>query len=193
MKKSLYGSRQAAANWFDNFKTVLEYEGLKKSGSMSFCNKQFYCGFLRWLFLCTSQTQRYNWWIIENLSKTFKLTDEGGVQYYPGTNYRKYPNQTIIMSQSEINDKILNRLYICDESRMHDTPANVILTKDEDGNGRKQRWHYCAVIVQIYYLAGTTRPNIIFPVHQCVKYSRDQNNPMKICQKDWTLFKEDRR
>ena len=38
------------------------------------------------------------------------------------------------MSQPEIMDKILHSLGTCDESKIHDTPENVILTKDEDKN-----------------------------------------------------------
>ena len=53
---------------------------------------------------------------------------------------------------------------------MHDTPENVVLKKDEDGNGRKKEWKYLSVIGQINYLSGTTIPDIIFAVHQCAKY-----------------------
>ena len=56
---------------------------------------------------------------------------------------------------------------------MHDAPANVILTKDEDGNGRKQEYHYCSVICQIKYIYGRTKPDIHFYVHQYAKYSID--------------------
>ena len=92
---------------------------------------------------------------------------------YLGMNISKDTNGTITMSQPAIIDKILNSLGICDESKMHDTPANVILTKDEDGNGRKQEWHYHSVIGKMNYLAGTTRPDILFDMHQCAKYSID--------------------
>ena len=37
---------------------------------------------------------------------------------------------TITMSQSAIINKILNSLRICGESKMHDTSANVIKTKN---------------------------------------------------------------
>ena len=80
---------------------------------------------------------------------------------------------TITMSQPTIIDKILNSLGICDESKIQDTPANFILTKYEDGNGRNQEFHYRSVIGQIYYISGTTRPYIIFAVHQCANYSMD--------------------
>ena len=56
---------------------------------------------------------------------------------------------------------------------MHDTQANVLLTKDEDVNGRKQEWHYRLVIGKMNYLAGTTRPGILFAMHQCEKYIID--------------------
>ena len=85
-------------------------------------------------------------------------------------NFNKDPNGTITMSQPEIINKILNSLGICDEPKMHDTPANIILTKYEYGNERKQECHYCSVIGQMNYLAGTTRPDIIFSVHKCAKY-----------------------
>ena len=38
--------------------------------------------------------------LLKNLSKTFNLTNEGGVLSYLGTNFRKYTNVTITMSQS---------------------------------------------------------------------------------------------
>ena len=40
--------------------------------------------------------------LLKNLSKTFKLTDEGDVKSYLGMNSRKYPNVTITMSQPAI-------------------------------------------------------------------------------------------
>ena len=43
----------------------------------------------------------------------------------------EHTNGTITMRQPEIIEKILNSLGICDELKMHDTPENIILTKDE--------------------------------------------------------------
>ena len=111
--------------------------------------------------------------LLKNLSKTFKLTDERGVKSYLGMNVKKDPNGTITMSQPAIIDKILNSLGIFDRSKTHDTPANVILTKYEDGNGRKQEWRYCSVIGQNSYLSGTNIPGILVDMHQCSKYIID--------------------
>ena len=68
--------------------------------------------------------------LLKNLSKTFKLNDEGGLNSNLGMNVRKDPNGTINMSQSENINKILNSLGTCDESKIHDPPENVILTRD---------------------------------------------------------------
>ena len=72
------------------------------------------------------------------MSNTFKLTNERDAKYYIGTNFRKYTNATITMSLPTIIDKILNSLGICNECKMYDTPANVILIRNEYGNGGKK-------------------------------------------------------
>ena len=66
--------------------------------------------------------------VLTNLSKTFKLTDQGGIKSYLGMNVIKDSNGTTTISQ----------------------PANVILTKDEDVNGRKQECNQCSVIGHEY-------------------------------------------
>ena len=55
--------------------------------------------------------------LLKNISKTFKLNDDGDVDSYIGTNVRKSPNGTITMSQPAIIDKILDSLGIFDESK----------------------------------------------------------------------------
>ena len=67
--------------------------------------------------------------LLKYISKTFNLTNERGVESYIGMNVSKDPNVTITMSQPAIIEKTLNSLWICDESKMHDTPANVFLSK----------------------------------------------------------------
>ena len=56
---------------------------------------------------------------------------------------------------------------------MHDTPADTILHRDEEGEERKTEFHYRSVIGQLNYLAATTRPEIQFAVHQCARFSQD--------------------
>ena len=159
-------------------KTGLEDEGFKQ-------NKVDPCIVLRRKFIVIcyvdyccilSKDQETIDALLQNLSKIFELTNEEDVKSYLDMNVRKDPNGTITMRQPEMTDKILNSLVICDESKAHDTPENFILARYEYGNGRKQEWHYCSVIGQINYLAGTTRTAILFYVYQCAKYS---TNPKK--------------
>jgi hypothetical protein len=53
---------------------------------------------------------------------------------------------------------------------MHDTPANVVLNCNRQGELQKAEFHYCSVIEQLNYLAATTRPDIQFSVHQCAQF-----------------------
>ena len=171
MKNNLYGTHQVAANWFDMLKTGLEGEGFKQ-------NKVDQCIYVTNNFIVISYVDDCCIFskdkdtidaLLKNPSKTSNMNDEGGVKSYLGMDVSKYKNGTITMSQPAIIEKILDRLGICDESKMHYTPENVILTEYEGGNGKKQEWHYCSVTCQMNYLAITTRRDIIFFVHKCAK------------------------
>ena len=113
-------------NWFDMLKTGLEDECIKqiKVDPCIFVINNCIVIFYFDDFCISSKDKQTIYALLINLSKTFKPTNEGGVQYYIGMNFSKDPNGTITMIQQ----------------------ANVILTKDEDGNGRSQEWHYRSVI-----------------------------------------------
>ena len=128
-EKNIYGTRQAAVDCFDMLKTGLEDEGLKKKVDTCIfvrnnCIVIFYvddCCIL-------SKDREAIDALLINLSKTFKLTDEGGVKSYLNMNVNKNPNGTITMSQ----------------------PENVILTKYEDVNEKNQEWNNRSVIGHEY-------------------------------------------
>ena len=65
--------------------------------------------------------------LLTYISKTFNLINERVVGSYIGMHVRKDPNVTITMNQPAIIEKSLNGIWICDESKMHDTPENVVL------------------------------------------------------------------
>ena len=64
--------------------------------------------------------------LLKDISKSFKMAGEGDVKSYIGMNVIKDTNGTITMIQPDIMNKILNSLWIHNESKMHDTPENVI-------------------------------------------------------------------
>ena len=136
MKKNLYGTRKAAENWFN----IIEDEGFKQN-KVDPCNfVRNNCIFIRYVNYCciVSKYKETIDALLKNISKKFMLIDDGGVKSYIGMNVSKDPNENITMSQPAIIDRIFNSLGICNESKMHDTTANVILTRDGDGNRRKQ-------------------------------------------------------
>ena len=50
------------------------------------------------------------------------------------------------------------------------TLANNILHKDPEGPARKQSWNYRSVIGMLNFLSASTRPDILFAVHQCARF-----------------------
>ena len=74
------------------------------------------------------------------------------------------------MIQLHFIQRIIDALGIQDESKMHDTPTNVILNRDESGKKQTQDWNYRSLIGMMSYLASTPRPGILFPVHQCARF-----------------------
>ena len=59
------------------------------------------------------------------------------------------------------------------DANVKDTPAvyKEILHKDENGPNRKQDWNYRSLIGMLNYLAASTRPDILFAVYQCARFS----------------------
>ena len=110
-------------------KIGLEDEGFKqnKVDPCIFLRKTFIVIFYVDDFCILSKDKEIIDALLINLSNTFKMTDERGVKSYLGMNVRKYSNGTITMSQS-----------------------NVILKRDEEGNGRNQEWHHHSVIGNEY-------------------------------------------
>ena len=59
------------------------------------------------------------------------------------------------------------------EANVKSTPSvyKEVLHKDEFGPERKQSWHYRSAIGMLNYLAASTRPDCLFAVHQCARFS----------------------
>ena len=100
--------------------------------------------------------------------------DEGpGVNVFLGIQVEKDKSKgTITMSQPALIKRILKELLLDEGNvKMHDTPANRILVKDSEEPNRVQDWNYRSVIGMLMFLTSSTRPGILFSVHQCVKFN----------------------
>ena len=113
--------------------------------------------------------------LIKNLESQFRLTDEGDLETFLGVNFIQ-DDDSLEINQPHLIERILEALSLNDDAKMHDTPANTILHKDKDGKKRVQQWNYRSVVGMLSYLSATTRPDILFAVHQCARFC---SSPMR--------------
>ena len=51
------------------------------------------------------------------------------------------------------------------------TAIFTVLTKTTSGDERNKTWNYQSIIGMMMFLASSTRPDILFAVHQCAKFN----------------------
>ena len=181
--KNLYGLKQAAKTWYEHLRdslTVPESEGgygFKQSKIDPCIFYKEHITLITWVDDCLifadekSQADE----LIINLQQQFTLTEEEDVSAYLGVKLEiDDKTGTVTMSQPFLIEKIIGALGdAVTEANVKDSPAvfKEILHKDEDGPERRQTWHYRSVIGMLNYLAASTRPDILFAVHQCARFS----------------------
>jgi hypothetical protein len=181
--KNLYGLKQAAKTWFEYLRdslTLSEEEGGHgfKQSPVDPC--VFYkkgITLISWVDDCLifAKDKALADDLIINLRKTFTLSEEEDVSAYLGVKMKidKEAN-TVSMSQPFLIDRIIELLGdAVKDANVKNTPAvnKEILHKDEDGPERKQPWNYRSAIGMLNYLAASTRPDCLFAVHQCARFS----------------------
>ena len=67
------------------------------------------------------------------------------------------------------------------------TPAGKVpLVKYDDINPCKEVWKYRSIVGMILYLAGSTRLDIAYEVHQCARFSHNRKRSHEIGLKHLT-------
>jgi len=109
----------------------------------------------------------------------FVLEDQGQLKDYLGIEIKEEEGK-IKITQTHLIDKIITTAGLDTEAvNTAPTPASGILHKCPDSPELKPNelpFNYRSLIGQLNYLAGTTRPDIAFAVHQCAKFC---NSPRK--------------
>jgi len=102
------------------------------------------------------------------------IEDQGHPADYVGVNIRRLKNGSYEFTQKALIDAIINDVDIGD-AYTKPVPAKVTLHLHAFKSSPKfdGRFHYRSAVGKLNYLAQTTRPDIMYAVHQIAKYSSD--------------------
>ncbi len=170
--KNVYGLKDASKTWVDHLsKGLIEFGFIqsKIDPCLFIKNSVLFCLYVDDAICLTPHKKDADKLIKDLEKKGYILTDEGPMSAYLGIQVDRLSGNRISMKQPAFIDRIINNCGLKD-MRMHDTPADEILNRDENGQERKNEFHYRSIIGQLNYLAATTRPEIQFAVHQCARF-----------------------
>jgi len=101
----------------------------------------------------------------------FELRGEGEVGDFLGIRIAKTGDKEFNLSQTGLITKVLKASGM-EESRACPTPAvGTPLGSDKEGAPFDEDWEYATVVGMLMFLAGNSRPDIAFAVHQCVRFT----------------------
>ena len=181
--KNVYGLRDASRTWFEYLRDSLIAS--KNDGGFDFIQSKLDpCIFYRdgvtiviWVDDCLifAKDKATADQLLTDLRTKFTLTEEDDVSSYLGVKMRlDDENDVVEMTQPFLIDKIIESLGdAITDANTKPTPAvyKEVLHKDEDGPERKQPWNYRSAIGMLNYLAASTRPDILYAVHQCARFA----------------------
>ena len=173
--KNIYGLVDASYTWNQHIKKGLTTFGFKTS-EVNPC--LFYKGTLIFILhvnnaIClTPRKKEADTLILRLERKGFILTDKGPLLAYLEVQVKKLDKASIKITQPGFIQRVIQSVHLKD-NRIHNTLANKVMHQDPEGAEQKTDFHYCLVIGQLNYLAGTTRPNIQFAVHQCAWFCKN--------------------
>ena len=178
LKKSLYGLKQASANWYDCLKKGLEQRGFKESLSdpCVFMKKDmFILVYVDDCILISNSKSMLHRFVssLKNGIECFEFTDEGPMDKYLGVEIERLNGKEFILRQPFLIKRILAALGVTEGAfNTRDVPAvGPLLSKDQDGPDRKHSWHYRSPIGMLGYLQNSTHPDISMAVHQCARFN----------------------
>jgi hypothetical protein len=170
--KNIYGLADASLTWHMHLKKGLLDFGFQQS-QVDPC--LFFKGNLLFVLyvddgvVLTPNKGEADALISDLKQRGYILTDEGSLAAYLGLQIDRLPGNRISLKQPAFIDRIIKQCNLKDQ-RMHDTPADAILHRDEHGPERKNEFHMRSIVGQLNYLASTSRPDIQFAVHQCARF-----------------------
>ena len=178
LMKNLYGLKDAGRTWFEHLSDGLMSMGFTATSSDPCIFTKDSNIIILYVDDCIiiSKTKEEADDIFNELKhRKYKLTDEGTMEEYLGIKIDHNVDGSYRMSQPFLIERIINFIPGMTEARSTSTPAcsSIILTKDTEGEPRKETWNYRAIIGMLNYLVNCTHPELAFAVHQCARFCND--------------------
>ncbi len=172
--KNLYGQKQAGRVWYQHLVRGLQEIGFtrskveecvfyyKQSVLLVYVNDSILMG--------PDQAELEH--LVKLMSKRFEIQEEGTLGDFLGIQIMREAEGNLNLTQPQLITSILQDLGL-EESNVkgRTTPAlkTVLVQKDSDGEPFDNSFNYCSVIGKLNYLEKSTRPEIAYAVHQCLR------------------------
>ena len=82
---------------------------------------------------------------------------------------------TVTLLQTGLVDKILVATKLEECNPKFTLADKVPLDKDFDGDICREEWEYRSIVGMLLFLAGSTRSDILYAVHQCARFSHQSS------------------
>ena len=177
LRRNLYGLKQAPRNFYKYTVTQMDEVGLVQSNHDP-------CLFIGPAVIAVQYVDDLLFWSKEDKEIDFTINNlkllgvdlekEGDACGYLGVKMVKDPKTgEIVLTQEGLTQRIIKALGLDEaDSTGKATPAEKQpLTKDEFGEPPHRKFSYASIIGQLLYLAGHSRPDITFAVHQAARFS----------------------
>ena len=175
LERNLYGLKDAGRTWFEHLTTKLETMGFIATQSDPCVYTRGTDIIVLYVDDCIliSRTKAAADQLHHEIQQQgFSTTDEGSMEQYLGMQIQRNKDGTFRISQPFLIDRIIAAVPSMKNARSSKTPAatGTALTKDEEGDPRKETWHYRSLIGMMNYLVNCSQPELAFAVHQCARF-----------------------
>jgi hypothetical protein len=173
LKRSLYGLQQSPRNFFEHLKGKLLSLGFEQSEAdpSLFIHDTVICVTYVDDCLFYAPKLEYITEMIEKLRQAeMELNVVDDVAGFLGVKIEQTEN-SIVLTQVGLIERIIAAMGLESANPVKTPTTEQRLPKDENGEPCQETYKYASVVGMLMYLAGNTRPDISFAVHQCAQYT----------------------
>jgi hypothetical protein len=177
LEKHIYGQKQAGHVW-NSFLveklTSIRFTTLLLDDCVFFHNDIIFMVYVDdGIFLGSNGLQLQE--VIKEIQDlSLNIEDQGHPAEYVGVNIKKLKDGSYELTQQALIDSIINDVGLMD-AKVKPVPAKVSLQLHafKDKPTFDLNFNYRSAVSKLNYLAQTTRPDIMYTMHQIAKYSSD--------------------